>query len=501
MTRNRSFARITAALLFVFVAAVPVFAAHGTADFSHIVALGDSYTAGFSNGSLNERHQIFSPAAIFAQQTGAKLCSPFDSATVDCFAQPLVTWPGIPGELQLLAPSLTGVVATNYTGAPAMSGFARPYNNLAVPGAMLYDILNTIGTEKTPVTFTQATPYGAVVLRGLGTPVDQAAAQHPTFVIAWIGGDDFFLAATSGSAADCGNDPPFFNCLNTVDRFKTQYAAVLDKIIAAAPNAGIVVGDFPATIFTTMPYTSLIPAIVLDASLKPVLSNGAPIPLFGIVNGAPAALPLGSTVLLSSASKLFTGLGIPPQLATLPPFNTLPNAGKPLADADVLTPQEQAAIAARITALNAAIKEVAAARSIPVADVSGLFTRLKTGQVNVAGFTLTPAYITGGTFGLDGNHLTDIGYTLLANEFIKATNDAYGSHVPLAPTARFLQNNDAATAAAISGNHSLLTFPTFSSEAQRTLSLFAFSPAPHFRATSHDETKDRGGNDVEMRNH
>src|SRR3954453_7884515 len=98
MTRNRSFARITAALLFAFVAAVPVFAAHGTADFSHIVALGDSYTPGVSNGALNERHQLYGPAPIFAQQTGATLCQPNATATTDCFEQPLVTWPGIPGE-------------------------------------------------------------------------------------------------------------------------------------------------------------------------------------------------------------------------------------------------------------------------------------------------------------------------------------------------------------------------------------------------------------------
>src|SRR5262245_45974797 len=98
MTRNRSFARIPAALLFVLVAAAPVFAAHGPADFSHVVALGDSYTAGFSNGSLNERHQIFGPAAIFAQQTGSKPCQPTAAATDPCFAIPLITWPGIPSE-------------------------------------------------------------------------------------------------------------------------------------------------------------------------------------------------------------------------------------------------------------------------------------------------------------------------------------------------------------------------------------------------------------------
>ncbi len=486
MTRNRSFARIAAALLLVTLAAVPMFAAHGTADFSHIVALGDSYTAGFSNGSLNERHQVFSFAAILAEQTGNKLCQPNNTAADNCFAQPLVTWPGIPSELILTSPSLTGVVNAPGLGAPAMTGFGRPYNNLAVPGAMLYDIANTTGAEKTPVTFEQGTPFPAFILRGLGSAVDQAIAQKPTFLLSWIGGDDFFLAATSGSAVDCGTKPPYVSCLSTPDAFETQFAAILDKFIAGAPNAGIVVGDFPPAVFTQLPYTSLIPAIVLDSSLKPVLNNGAPIPLFGIVNGAPAALPLGSVVLLPSAPKLFTGLGIPPQLAALPPFNTLPNAGKPLADSDVITPAEQAAIAARITAYNASIKKVAAARNIPVADISGLFDRIKAGKVNVAGVPLSTAYITGGIVGLDANHLTDLGYTLMANEFIKAINAGYGTHIPLAPTSRFLQNNDPGTSAAL--GLSLTTLPTFSPEALKTMSFFTWTPAPapsRFRSISH----------------
>ena len=494
MTRNRSFARIAAALLFVTAAALPMFAAHGTADFSHIVALGDSYTAGFEGGSLNERHQIYSPAAIFAQQAGATLCSPFATAADNCFAQPLITWPGLPSELILTSPSLTGVVPAPGSGVPVMTGFGRPFNNLAVPGAMLYDILNTTGAEKTPVTGEQASGIAAPILRGLGSEVDQAIAQHPTFVLAWIGGDDFFLAATGGSAKDCNATPPFIACMSTVDQFKTQYAQVLDKIIAGAPNAGIVVGDFPPTIFTKLPFTSTIPAIVLDTNLKPVLNNGQPIPLFGIVDGAPAALPLGSTVLLGSASKLFTGLGIPPQLAALPPFNTLPNAGKPLADTDVLTPAEQGAIAARITAINAVIKDLAAARQIPVADVSGLFNRLTSGQISVAGVPLSTAYITGGLVGLDGTHLTDIGYTLLANEFIKATNAGYGTHIPLAPTSRFLQNNDPTVA---NPSKLIYQFPTMSSDAAKNINIFTTIPAlPHFRSTSHDgsTTKNGSGN-------
>ena len=50
----------------------------------------------------------------------------------------------------------------------------------------------------------------------------------------------------------------------------------------------------------------------------------------------------------------------------------------------------------------------------------------------VGPINLTGAFITGGFFSLDGFHLTDMGYTLFADEFIKAINTGYGTSIPLA---------------------------------------------------------------------
>src|SRR6185436_7275099 len=90
-----------AAVLLAAVVAVPVFAARGSADFSHFVALGDSYGAGFESSSLNERHQPWSWPAVIAKQVGYRICTPSDSATADCWAVPLVSFPGIANELVL----------------------------------------------------------------------------------------------------------------------------------------------------------------------------------------------------------------------------------------------------------------------------------------------------------------------------------------------------------------------------------------------------------------
>jgi lysophospholipase L1-like esterase len=46
------------------------------------------------------------------------------------------------------------------------------------------------------------------------------------------------------------------------------------------------------------------------------------------------------------------------------------------------------------------------------------------------GVKFTTAFVTGGTFSLDGVHLTGRGYAIIANEFIKAINQKYQSTLP-----------------------------------------------------------------------
>src|SRR5436853_3479806 len=127
--RNNSFARIAAVVLLAFAVAVPSFAARGAADFTRFVAIGDSISAGFGAGSLNERHQVFSPPAIIAQQVGIALCTPAASATDNCFALPLISFPGLPHGEIVLGVSSTGALAPVVVpgaGAPEMAGFGRP---------------------------------------------------------------------------------------------------------------------------------------------------------------------------------------------------------------------------------------------------------------------------------------------------------------------------------------------------------------------------------------
>ncbi len=461
MTRNRSFILIAAALLIAALAS-PVFAARGSATFTSFVAIGDSYGAGVESASLNQNHQPFSWPSVIARQAGAT-----------DFQQPLVSFPGIGPELLLMdivrfPPTILPAGTAN--GQPINLNLARPYNNLSIPGANVTDVITLTGKEAATST---ARGFAQFILRGLGTEVQQALAQKPTFVAVWIGGNDALGAVLSGTPA----------ALTPLDTFKTSYNAMLDQLVAGAPSAGIVVGNIPNNVLA-LPFLTTVPPVLIDpATRKPVIGpNGQPISLVADLGGGTIGqLPAGSVVLLTAAAKIARGFGIPGALAQIPPFNQLPDIGKPLADSDVLTPTELAAISKRVDDFNTVITQAAQQRDIPVADIKGLFDRIAAGTF-IGPIALNASFITGGVFSLDGFHMTDIGYTLFADEYIKTINSAYGKSITLAPLTDFLANNLPRTA---SGG---VVFPgmTYDVSAEAAEQMRMFAPVVQRRHAIHN---------------
>jgi hypothetical protein len=425
--------RLAVAVAVAALVAVPMFAARGSANFTRFVVIGDSYGAGFQSGSLNVNHQVYSWPAIIAKQAGLQLCGPTATATDNCFAQPLVSYPGIGPELVLQ--SLTvGPVSQAGQGTPLMTTFGRPYNNLSVPGATVGAALAITGAEAPSAGEPTAVTFGRFILRGLGTEVQQAVAQHPTFIALWLGGNDYLGSALAGTD----------DALTPTDVFTQRYNAVLDQLIAGAPDAGMVVGNLPAVI---PPIFTLVPPFVINpATNQPVLGpNGQLIYYIAeLGDGTVGQLPPGSLVLLDARAQIATGFGLPP----VPPFNALPNAGRPIPDRFVLTPTEIGNIVARVGEYNNAINQAASARNIPVADIAGLFNSVTVGPSGTGGLQLGPvkitnAFVTGGFFSLDGFHLTDVGYLLFADQYIRAINAGYSTEIPLAGITDFFQNNGA----------------------------------------------------------
>jgi hypothetical protein len=85
---------------------------------------------------------------------------------------------------------------------------------------------------------------------------------------------------------------------------------------------------------------------------------------------------------------------------------------------------------------NATIKSAASANGLALVDANSLLKEYGSGKV-VNGAVVSAAFITGNLFSLDGIHLTPMGYSIIANEFIKSINAKYGSSIPIVNVAQY----------------------------------------------------------------
>lgn len=365
----------------------------GAQSFDVYVSVGDSLAAGFSNGSLVESHQATSFPALLARQAGAT-----------SFEQPSIGAPGIPPELRLvsLTPPVIAPVSST-PGQPTNLGLARPYNNLAVPGATVIDALTRTSGG-----------LHDVILRGRGTQVAQAVALHPTFITLWIGNNDVLGAALRGQAVSGVTLTPAQN-------FRQAYTATLAALHQS--GARIVVANLPDV--TAIPFVTTIPPVVVNpATREPVVVEGRTVPLLG-PNGP---LSPNANVTLAASPLLAQGVGIP---------RALGGQGTPLPNEVVLDPGEAQTIRDHVNTHNQFIRELCAAANIPVLDIHALFDDLAVFGREVGGVRITAEFLTGGFFGYDGVHPSALGYAILANEWIGVINQNGGS-LPLVDLAPFL---------------------------------------------------------------
>ncbi len=393
----------------------------GKVDFSRIVAIGNSLTAGFQDGALFEGAQQYSYPNLIVKQIN----SIGGNAN---FVQPLISEPGIGTRLYLRSLSPLLLQQQLVTGAPKNSNHPAPFNNLAVPGAILYDVFDT--TDFAAKSDARENRFFQIVLRSKAfgpTMFHQAKALNPTFVIFWMGNNDVLGYASSGGTK--GTDPT--GKLPTPDViFQLLFRQAIDSLLRINTTVKIAVANIPDV--TVIPFFTTIPWFIVDPTTgQPVLDQqGRPIPLIGIKGGQPAQLGPGDLVLLTASSLIATGYGLP----NVPPFNQLPNAGKPLPDEYVLDANEVAVARSAIQKFNLIIDTVvtnpARAGRVVRVDIYSKLNDVKAHGLEIAGFKFTTDYITGGLFSLDGVHPSSRGHGIVANEFIKAINSKFGTNIP-----------------------------------------------------------------------
>lgn len=362
-------------------------AAWGQADFTRYVAFGDSLTAGFDSGSLVSSAQATSYPALLARQFG----------TAD-FQQPLVTEPGLPAQLQLISLSPLVIAPKSGRGNPANLNLPRPYNNMAIPGADVADLVATLGDNG---------GLHDLILRGLGfTQLQQGLSLRPTFATLWIGNNDVLGAATSGRVIEDVT-------LTSLGQFEPKYRAAVQAI--AASGAKMAIANIPDV--TNIAFVTAISRFIINpATGQPVAGPSGPLTLIG-PNGP---LGAGDFVLITASTELAQGRGIPVALG---------GSGQPLSDAATLLAPEVAAIRARTAAFNAIIRSAADQAGAAFVDANAIFSDIGAHGVDIGGVTYSAAFLTGGLFSYDGVHPTPFGYAYVANRFIDSINAKFNEDV------------------------------------------------------------------------
>ncbi len=244
----------------------------GSANFSNYVSVGNSLTAGFSDGALFIDGQNASypnmMAGSFGEVGGGAFSTPLmadnlGGATLG--GQPIL------GNRLILsfASGSPAPVPVEGTGTTEISTvLSGPFNNVGVPGAKSFHLVAPGYGNVQGVAIGAANPY---YVRFASSPdatvIGDALAQSPSFFSLWIGNNDILGYATAGGAGvdqDGNLDPTTYGSSDITDPlvFGDVYNGLLQGLTAGGAQG--VVANLPDV--TTIPYFTAVPHNPLESS-------------------------------------------------------------------------------------------------------------------------------------------------------------------------------------------------------------------------------------------
>jgi lysophospholipase L1-like esterase len=410
----------------------------GKAIFTTYLAVGNSLTAGYADGSLYREGQQNSYPQRLSEQFALV-------GGNNKFTQPLL--PGQYGyptaKLMLGYDSLcngqVSLAPVNYTGAPDTAGSIEnmsrsgPFNNFGIPGIRVsdytvpgYAVLAKL--EGAPYAYRMFSNVNSSPLKELQFTVNRL---NPTFFTLWMGSNDVLQYALQGGVGN-GNgtavsyDGVYLPTDITPDSpfYKNYDSLVLTLIENGAKGALLNIPDITQIpFFNTIPYNGL------------SVSSGMADTLNKLYHGSTMLFHAGAgNRFVVQDHNGFTRQIDPQELILLSvPEDSMVCGGwgsiKPIPNKYVLTKEELQLIEAATTTFNGYIAAEAARRGLALVDMNSYLKTLASG-ISYNGATYNSQFVTGGAFSLDGIHLTQRGYAIVANYIITNINGYYKSSIP-----------------------------------------------------------------------
>ncbi|MFA7445174.1 MAG: SGNH/GDSL hydrolase family protein [Flavobacteriaceae bacterium] len=242
----------------------------GDADFTTYVAVGNSLTAGYMDGTVFKNGQQYSFPNLLSQQFsvvgGGTFTQPSYEDDVNNKGGLLLGGNPIAATRMIINASAGG--PQNIAGAPTIEVSnlqKKAYNNMGVPGAKSFHLLAPNYGNVAGVAMGMANPY---FVRHATTPeitvLEDALSLNPTFFTNWIGNNDVLAYATSGGTGvdQTGNyNPETYggNDITDPNVFAQVYSTIIDGLTANGAKGVVATIPNVASIpfFTTVPYAPL----------------------------------------------------------------------------------------------------------------------------------------------------------------------------------------------------------------------------------------------------
>jgi lysophospholipase L1-like esterase len=375
-------------------AAIQAAQAKNVGNFSNTIFLGDSLTAGFQSGSLLDTAQVHGWANLVATQAAFNI------------TLPLIAAPGAPSVLELVSVGPPPDIITTPGTTTGRDNPATQPTDLAVPGALVNDVANTVPLAN-PAAGQQQINQLVLGFPGLGygealSQAGFAIKAQPTTIFLWIGNNDALVADETGMPSS----------MTSVADFTTQYTALITQLTTMAP-AHLIIANIPDV--TQVPYLTPAALVLGEVSAETGLPTSVLSGILGIVPGD-LVNPTGTAEIPLILGGVQKG---------------------PIDDAGFLSAAEVVAVQTQVTAFNQVIAAQAKAANATLVDINALFAKVVGSGLTINGYTGTASFL-GGFFALDGIHPTNTGYAVVANTFIDTMNSSINTKiadVPLGPVA------------------------------------------------------------------